>query len=105
MGIAVSKPPNPDASGLDVMRNLWTDAGLEDVQTREITVERTFADFDDYWAAILGGPSVRRHLAEMGADDVARLQARLRTLLPAEGTGRIICSARANAAKGRLPAA
>jgi SAM-dependent methyltransferase len=104
MGIEVSKPPNPDASGLEVMRNLWAAAGLEEVETREITVQRTFADFDDYWAAVLGGPSVKRHLGEMAAADIARLQDRLRSLLPADGTGRITCSARANAAKGRVRA-
>jgi hypothetical protein len=25
---------------------------------REIRAQRTFADFDDYWATVLGGPSV-----------------------------------------------
>ena len=104
MGIAVSKPPSPDAAGLEVMRDLWTAAGLEDVRTREITVRRTFTDFDDYWTTILGGPSVRRHLEAMGGDDIARLQERLRSLLSIDTdvTGRISCSARANAVQGRV---
>lgn len=105
MGIEVSRPPSPDAASLDVLRALWSAAGLQDMQTREITVRRTFANFDDYWGAIQGGPSVRRHLAAMGAGDIARLQDRLRTLLPADDTGHITCSARANAVKGRVSAA
>jgi hypothetical protein len=29
---------------------LWIDAGLEAVETREITVQRTFADFEEFWS-------------------------------------------------------
>src|SRR5919112_2026856 len=57
LGVAVPVPPSPGASRIDSMRDLWTGAGLESVQTREITVQRTFADFDDYWASVRGGPS------------------------------------------------
>jgi len=46
-------------------RELWTGAGLVDVETREITVERTFADFDDYWTTVRLGPSVGPPLAAM----------------------------------------
>jgi SAM-dependent methyltransferase len=103
MGVAVPVPPSPDASRIDVMRDLWTGAGLDDVETREITVQRTFADFDDYWTTVLGGPSVGRKLAEMASEDLALLKARMRALLPADATGRITYSARANAVKGRVP--
>ena len=55
LGVAVPVPPSPDASRIDAMRDLWTGAGVDAVETREITVQRTFADFDDYWTTILGG--------------------------------------------------
>lgn len=103
MGIAVPQPPSPDASRLDALRDLWTGAGLTAVATREITVQRTFADFDDYWATILGGPSVSAQLAAMTPAEIARLQAGMRARLPADTTGRITCSARANAVTGRVP--
>ena len=38
MGLAVPSPPSAEASRLDVMRELWTGAGLEAVDTREIPV-------------------------------------------------------------------
>src|SRR5258708_567826 len=44
MGIAVPLPPSPDASRIDAMRDLWNGAGLDAVETREITGQRTFAD-------------------------------------------------------------
>ncbi|HJR08166.1 MAG TPA: methyltransferase domain-containing protein [Pyrinomonadaceae bacterium] len=103
MGVAVPTPPSPDASRIDTMRDLWTSAGLESVETREITVQRTFADFEDYWTTILGGASVAPQLAAMASDDLARLRARMRAHLLPDAAGRITYSARANAVKGRVP--
>jgi SAM-dependent methyltransferase len=103
LGVEVPVPPSSDASRIDAMRDLWTGAGLESVETREITVQRTFADFDDYWMTILGGPSVGQQLAAMASEELARLCARMHALLPADTTGRITYSARANAVKGRVP--
>lgn len=103
LGVAVPVPPSPDASRVEAMRDLWTGAGLEAVETREITVQRTFADFDDYWTTALGGPSVGAKLAAMTPEDLTVLKARMRARLPADASGRITCSARANAVKGRVP--
>jgi hypothetical protein len=76
---------------------------LHGVDTREITVQRTFADFDDYWTTVLGGPSVGPQLAAMASEDLVRLTTRMRSRLPADATGRITYVARANAVKGRVP--
>lgn len=103
MGMTVPSAPNPDASRLDALESLWTGAGLEAVDTREIGVQRTFADFDDYWATILMAPSMGPKLAAMAADEVADLKARMRSYLPADAAGRITCSASANAVRGRVP--
>jgi hypothetical protein len=100
LGIPVPMPPSPDAAGLDALRQVWTGAGLSAIETREITVQRTFADFDDYWTTIQGGPSVGRGLASMNAESLAALKKRMQSLLPADASGRITCSARANAVKG-----
>lgn len=103
MGIAVPVPPSPGASRIDAMRDLWKDTGLDAIETREIAVQRTFADFDDYWTTILIGASVGPKLAAMASEDLALLKARMRARLPADAAGRIICSGRANAVKGRVP--
>ena len=103
MGVAVPEAPSVGASRMEAMRELWKDGGLVAVETREVNVQRTFADFDDYWQTILGGPSVGRQLAAMSAADMATLQTRMRRRLTADATGRITCSARANAVKGRVP--
>lgn len=102
LGVAVPVPPSPEASRMGVMRELWTGAGLESVDTREIAVQRTFADFDEYWAIIQGGPSVGPKLAAMTSGDLAMLEARMRARLPADAAGRITYGARANAVRGRV---
>ena len=103
LGIDVPTPPSPDASRADVLGDLWTGAGLEAVETREISVQRSFADLDDLWATLQGGPSVGRQLAGLAPEQVAVLRSRLRERLQAaDASGGIVLSARANAVKGRV---
>ncbi len=103
MGVDVPLPPSPQASRIDAMRELWTGAGLQAVETYSITVRRTFSDFDDYWTTIRSGPSVGRGLSTMSPEDHARLKERMRERLPVGASGQITCSAVANAVKGLLP--
>ena len=103
MGIAIPAPPNPDVSDIGAMRALWSAAGLNAIETREIVVPRTFADFDDYWATILGGASVGGTLSAMPAEALAHLKARMRVRLRVDTAGRVTYSAHANAVKGRVP--
>ena len=103
-GIVPLLPPSADASRIDAMHALWTGAGLVDVATREITVSRTFADFDDLWASV--EIAIAMVQATRGMDDTARdwLKRGLRTRLPADEAGRISFTSRANAVRGRVPA-
>jgi SAM-dependent methyltransferase len=103
MGIEPLNPPRADASRIDAMRDLWRGAGLEGVETREITVQRTFADFEDLWEITLLGSSVGPTLGSMSPPDIARLKENLRARVAADAAGRITCSGRANAVKGRVP--
>jgi hypothetical protein len=88
---------------MEALRGFWTEAGLVSVETREITVQRTFVDFDDYWSIGMLGSSVGPTVAAMAPNVAAELKSRVRARLPADGTGRITYSARANAVKGRVP--
>ena len=103
MGVKLATESNPDASKSEVLRALWTGGGLEGVETREIAVTRAYADFDDYWTTVLGGPAFAPALKAMPPKDLDGLKARLRARVPAGADGRIICGARANAVKGRVP--
>ena len=103
MGLAPLRPPQMDASRLEALRGLWTGAGLEVVETREIAVRRTFTDFDDFWMTKLKFPSIAPIVAAMASADIETLKGRVRAALPADAEGRITYGARAHAIKGHLP--
>lgn len=103
MGLTVLSPPSLEASRIEVLHELWTRTGLDAVETREITVQRTFADFDDFWTISISSSSAQPTIAAMAPNDIELLKMRVRARLPADATGRITYSARANAVKGRVP--
>lgn len=103
MGLTPLTPPSADASRMDALRALWEGAGLQAVETREITVERNFADFEAYWAAGTVSPTLRATIAALSADAVGQLKIRVRDRLAKDASGRIVYNARANAIKGRVP--
>jgi ubiquinone/menaquinone biosynthesis C-methylase UbiE len=103
MGVTPPSAPRLEASRMEALRDLWTGAGLEAVQTREIRVQRTFADFDELWMAGTKSPAVAPVVAAMASGDVEKLRSRVRARLPADADGRITHGARAHAIKGQLP--
>ena len=102
MGIAVPPQPSAEACRTEVLLHLWATEGLEEIETREIKVQRTFADFEDFWNSSRAA-NIGHVLASMSAGDVATLKERLRARMTADAAGRITYSAWANAIKGTLP--
>ena len=103
IGISPRMPPSPGAAGIDALRQLWTNAGLEQIETREIVVQRTFDDFENFWASSLKAPGLSGYFSSMAADAVQELKERVRSGLSSDASGRVTCTARANAIKGRKP--
>jgi len=105
MGLEPVDPPSVEASRIEVMRDLWNGAGLEMVETREITVQRTFSSFEEFWQITsLGAPSLRPTLAAMSPTDVELFKTRVRARLRVDAAGHITYGSRANAIKGRVSA-
>ena len=102
LGMAVPSAPSPQASRIEVMQALWADAGLQDIETRVIDVQRTFADFDDYWTTVSGAPSARSALAEMLGEARDAFRARMRVRLNAQHPEPLTLAARAHAVCGRV---
>jgi ubiquinone/menaquinone biosynthesis C-methylase UbiE len=100
MGFTPPKPPRSDVTGLEALRRLWSGAALDEIATQEITVRRTFTDFEDYWTTSKLAATVSQTLAAMGSANVEMLKARIRERLVVDAAGRITCSARANAIRG-----
>ncbi|HEX3990812.1 MAG TPA: hypothetical protein VHX39_06540, partial [Acetobacteraceae bacterium] len=103
LGFNPPQAPSVGASRVDAMHELWAGAGLQAVETREITVSRTFTDFEDFWSQSTLTGSTRPMIAAMQPDDIERVKARVRARMTADAQGRITHSARANAIKGRVP--
>lgn len=104
MGRTPILPPSAEASRMDALKALWEDAGLTDIRTREITVARTFEDFEDLWGSVQVAASMAQAMRDMSEDSVAELKDRLRARFPTDDAGRITYTSRANAIAGRVPA-
>ena len=102
IGIEPALAPNVGASRMEALETLWTGAGLDEVGICEIKVQRTFADFDDFWKNTLASPSLASTVAAMAPRDVENLKTRVSARLPADAAGRISYEARANAISGRV---
>lgn len=99
-GISVPRPPSAEASRIDVMHELWQQAGLSTIQTEVIRVTRSFVDFADYWQTVLGAPSIGPQLNAMSASEQQAFQAQIQANLPLEANGQITLQAHVNAIKG-----
>ena len=102
-GISTMLPPRADISSIAALRSLWTDAGLVEVATQEITVVRTFADFEDYWESANIAIGMTSREREPNHKEKASIKDCLQASLPAEPTGEVRIRARANAVVGKTP--
>lgn len=103
MGMPPPLPPSVEASRLEAMGTLWQAAGLDQVSTREITVQRRFDDFDDLWTTSLLSGSMHARVATMTPPQIDQARQRLRDSVQQAADGSIVCSARANAVRGLVP--
>jgi ubiquinone/menaquinone biosynthesis C-methylase UbiE len=102
MGVEQTLPPSANASRGEALYDLWIKAGLEGVETQEITVLRTFPDFDDFLTTTRSA-SPALNAAVAGVVDAEQLTKHIRQRISVDADGRVTYAARANAVKGRLP--
>jgi transposase/ubiquinone/menaquinone biosynthesis C-methylase UbiE len=100
MGVPPAVIPSADASKLDVMAELWSRAGLREVEATAFAVRRTFESFENFWEINLLAPGVGPVVARMKPEQVTALKERVRAHLTANASGQITYEARANAVKG-----
>jgi SAM-dependent methyltransferase len=90
----------------EALSRLWTEAGLEGVESRAIDVPTEFRDFDDYWSPFLGGQGpAPAYAVSLSEERRAALRERIRAELPAAADGSIPLIARAWAVRGRKASA
>ncbi len=96
--------PSPQASTMSALQDFWRGAGLEAVESRTITVERTFPDFETLWRLSINGTVLKPQVAALPEAEVAAAKQRVRERLTAAADGSITYGTTANAIIGRAPA-
>jgi SAM-dependent methyltransferase len=100
LGKPVVRPPSADISRFEILKALWAELGIRDVETRELVVERKFVNFDDYWfSMVISSPS--GVVEKLSDGESTELKRRLQGRLPASASGEITVHSWATAIKGR----
>jgi SAM-dependent methyltransferase len=107
VGMTPPRPPSPDASHTATLISLWESAGLEEIQSSEIKVRRTFVDFEDFWSASTGTGALKPTISAMAQEDLAQLKAKVKVKvgLGLKANGPVTHEGRANVIQGRVPTA
>ena len=102
LGFPIAARPS-DASDLGVMRSLWAQNKLADIETRVIEIPVAFSDFEDFWDSNSSpaGP-IGKAVEKLSPADRERVRSHLRERVPQDASGRIAYQARAHAVKGRV---
>ena len=103
-GLPAIAPPSWEASHRDRLVELWQGAGLAGVESRTITVERSFPDFETLWAITLTGPRVATLASTLSPEVKAEMRQALKDRLGVAEGRPVTLKATANAVKGRVPA-
>jgi len=101
-GATVPWPPQAEIVRIDRLHQLWADAGLQSVASREIVVERVFPSFDEFWRVAMLTPVLGALVEALPSDALAGVKERVRAALRIEG-GKVVHTGKANAVKGVVP--
>jgi hypothetical protein len=103
-GIEPPAIPGAKDSGIEALRSLFEQTGLQSVEARPIEIASTYRDFDDFWAAQTPAFSpIGRFIASLPEPDRLRFRESVLMILPPSLDGSITYSACANAIKARVP--
>lgn len=102
MGREQILPPNVNASKMSYLHDLWVGANLQDVQTKELTVSKTFNTFEDYWSTALLATDIKTVFNAMNASDQRLMKEGVRKNIKVTGNNQVIVLAKANAVRGQV---
>jgi ubiquinone/menaquinone biosynthesis C-methylase UbiE len=104
IGIDLPMLPGYENSRMERMKEIMTESGLVDVVGREIKIEVSYPNFEQYWDAQTGlaNPTIQR-IRTLTPPELQKFKDHLRANVPTEGSGRIAYPAWSNAVKGRVP--
>ena len=87
----------------EALTNLFTGAGLNDVEVKPIDIPTQFTSFEDYWQPFLGGQGpAPAYAMSLDENTRARLRDRIRERMPTEANGSVSLTARAWATRATV---
>lgn len=104
VGIEPASPPSSAVSTMPALQAAFAAAGLRDLETRSIVVERRFADFEAYWTAGLMVGSLGERMAMLPAGIMDEVRSLTRNHLDIARDGTTVATGTANAIKGIVSA-
>ncbi len=102
LDIEVLRPPSAEISEISRLHQTWIDAGLTNVETMRIPVERTFANFQEFWDIAFLAPPVGAALSPLGPEITHQVKAMTQEFLGVDEKELVTIHGFANAVKGNL---
>ena len=101
-GIEFPLPPSAEASRMVNMEALWNTAGLNSVEARKITCERTFKDFEEFWDLTSTATALKPVWNNLSSSDISDIKISTKENLRAKDGEELKLSSWVNAIKGHV---
>ena len=95
-------PPSSDVSRMERLEETWLQAGLRDIETKQILVQRIYDNFADYWNLTSRSANVNPVLNQLSPDMTARIKKMTQDSLEVDHDESVTINAFANAVKGSV---
>ena len=92
--------PSAEVSGINSLESTWLEAGLQEVEVKQISVNRNFENFEQFWNLSHNSPSVGPLLSKLPADVGHQVKQMTQDALGVDDNQTVTINAFANAAKG-----
>ena len=102
MSIGYPIPPSAEVSIIENLNDLWSLAGIENIESKQITVSRTFASFEELWKITLKSPALQPVLNRINTRDLSELKQNVKANLLVNKNQSVTYAAHANAIKGTV---
>ena len=104
IGIEPPITPGTKDTTREALQSLFTAAGLQTVEVRQIEIEPTYSSFEDFWTSQTGSVSpTAKFIGSLTEPERLHLRDAVRSNLPSNGDGSVSYSACAHAIKARAP--
>ena len=100
MNIDYPIPPSAEVSKMANLNELWSTAGLKEIESRKIIAHRTFSNFDELWKISLKSPALQPVLNRINTNKLTKLKLIVKENLVTDTDGTVTYAAHSNAIKG-----